>query len=836
MPLLKYILPLICLVASSNSYAIEPSYDLQHIYELTKSLEFTHWAEELIPGAPEKGVLLFKVVALTITLPLFGVLLVWGIINDLQSDNVMSGMSRVDYLGLAKRIFIFIIFLGFGTAIYGYMASLQHGMHSIIEIVCSQDSDFFLKAFYKESAANQNKMTRAIGAGKQEAINSLLNTAKELIKYKDEDRGAIRTVTRAHYMALPLAAYNEALLLYSGDKQVSLPSDTSLKTYKNAAAFIEEYLSLMAGDGGNSLRAASISAYARILKAFPEYPTVYSKTERDARASLNEAISDTISTSESAQNASNVPMIASAPNPKPPSDANLAEYLLESISKNSEANIAVPKFAKEQIMYLVEYDPVIRQGINRIIWELYNRDVEELDGLSIEAAELKVAEAKCSSSPEEARKHALPANYESLLKERVSQLIIAHITVIGATKPVSDGEGYMSPSAFLEELTRTPAWYQRIWDWGASKVQSAYSLAAGSLKSVVDLPQRLIEKIVEYFVEFMFWIEKIIVYVMVVIVSYILTLQFFFASITSCFVACKQTENIFYYNFKLCLHFALIPFTCMLLLTIFNVAINNMWSSLVPPPNGIVGGAGIVGAAALPAAGFAASGYALQVALVISVFQVAGMVFLAVYSVKAAGILVRGGGVGGSLLAAAGGALLAGKVAASAFGMSMGVPGASSIAKTTKTGGLGGMGGGTTESSSGNPHDKPPQGNGIKSGKNPSTVPMPPDTSKDKVSAPQNNAQPASSSTPSHMAQLPPINTATRSNEGASVQSEGNLPNTPQSSNFHAVRLFGKYADVQKKVYGKMNPRMGLWLKGAVSSVFPSFAEKRSRDNTNNDI
>lgn len=668
----------------------------------------------------------------------------------------MHGMSRVDYLGLAKRIFIFIVFLGLGTAIYGYMTSLQRRMHSIIEIVCSQDSDFFLKAFYKESAANQNKMTRAIGAGKQDAVNSLLNTAKELIKYKDETRGAICTVTRAHYMALPLAAYNESLLLYSGDKQVSLPSGTSLKTYRNAAAFIEEYLSLMAGDGGNSLRAASLSAYARILKAFPEYPTVYSKTERDARASLNEAISGTIPTSERTPNASNIPMIASAPKPKPPLDANLAEYLLESISKNSETNIAVPKFAKEQIMYLVEYDPVIRQGINRIIWELYNRDAEELDGLSIETAEVKVTEAKCASS-----------------------LIIAHVAVIGATKSVSDGERYMSPSAFLDELTKTPVWYQRIWDWGASKVQSAYSLAAGSLKSVVDLPQRLIEKVVEYFVEFMFWIEKIIVYVMVVIVSYILTLQFFFASITSCFVACKQTENIFYYNFKLCLHFALIPFTCMLLLTIFNVAINNMWNSLVPPPNGIVGGAGIVGAVALPAAGLAASGYALQVALVISVFQVAGMVFLAVYSIKAAGILVRGGGIGGSLLAAAGGALLAGKVAASAFGMSMGVPEASSIAKTTKTGGLGGMGGNTTESSSGNPHDKPSRGSGIKSGKNPSTVPMPPNTSKDKASTPQSNAQSASPSTPfrntsakktsrpapatANMAQTSPISTATSS-------------------------------------------------------------------------
>ena len=65
-----------------------------------------------------------------------------------------------------------------------------------------------------------------------------------------------------------------------------------------------------------------------------------------------------------------------------------------------------------------------------------------------------------------------------------------------------------------------------------------------------------------------------------------------------------------------------------------------MWSSLVPQPNGItsgIGGLGMAGAAAVPAAGLAAGGYALQIALVICVFQLAGMLFLAVYSIKAAG-------------------------------------------------------------------------------------------------------------------------------------------------------------------------------------------------------
>ena len=363
MPALKHMPLFAFLFASSSAFALEPTYDLQHIYDLTNSLEFSHWAEELIPGAPEKGVLLFKIVSLTITLPLFAILLVWGIINDLQTETMMPGVSRIDYIALGKRIFVFIVFLGFGTAIYGYLTSLQRGMHSIIEIVCSQDSEFFLKAFYKESATNQNRLTRAIAAGKEDAVNNLLNTAKELVKYKDTERGAIRTVTRAHYMAIPLAAYNEALLLYSGDRQVSLPAGSSSKTYRNAAPCLAEYPALLSGENGKAIRGAALSAYASILRAYPEYPTCYAKSERDARAAMNEALNDTLAAKGQGEASETMPAISSARNPKPPSDADFAEFLIESIAKNSESNIAVPKFVRAQILFLTEYDPIVRQGI-----------------------------------------------------------------------------------------------------------------------------------------------------------------------------------------------------------------------------------------------------------------------------------------------------------------------------------------------------------------------------------------------------------------------------------------------------------------------------------------
>ncbi len=111
------------------------------------------------------------------------------------------------------------------------------------------------------------------------------------------------------------------------------------------------------------------------MRAYPEYPTCYAKSERDARTAMNEALNDTLAA------------ISPARNPKPSSDADFAEFLIESIAKNSEPNIAVPKFVRAQILFLAEYDPIVRQGINRILWELYNRDAGELEGLSIEEAE-----------------------------------------------------------------------------------------------------------------------------------------------------------------------------------------------------------------------------------------------------------------------------------------------------------------------------------------------------------------------------------------------------------------------------------------------------------------
>ena len=761
---------IILLVLWSNSaFGRNISFDLRHIYELTDSLEYSSWAEMLIPGSPEKGILLFKIIALTVTFPIFAVLLVWGIISELKS----SHSGGIDYLDLAQRIIIFVIFIGFGTSIYGYMSSLQRGMHSLLEIVCSQESEFFLKAFYKEDAHTQNALTRAISAGKEDAIGKLLNTAKEIVKYKDGNTGAMRTATRAHYMALPLAAYNEALVLYGGDKSVSIPSGSSLKSYRNADVLIEEYPSLIKDDGSISkVRTRSLLGYAAILKEFSGYPMVYSKSEHNARESLNESIL-AATQADGRQNEKNtISAVASSPVPKPPSDAKLAKFLLESLSNGGQPNVAVAKFVKAQISYLCEYDPAIRQGINRILWDLYSRNPEDLDGLSIKETEEKLTKVKYASSPEEAMEHALPEGYEGILKERVSQLIIDHATIIGATRPIiKDGE-VLSPAEYLEELVREPRWYQRLWEWGSSKLQSMCSLASGSLNVIGSLSHEILKFCVDILTTAMLFLQKAVVYVMVIFSSYMLTLQFFAASITSCFLAHKRAESVFYTNFRICLHLALIPFMCMLLLTVFNAALNNLWSALIPPPNGITGGTISAGGLLVPGAMGATGGYAMQLALIVAIFQIFGMLFLAVYSVKAAGILIKGGGMGGAILAMAGSALLTGRIAASAFGAQFTNKALSTMASAK---------GGNPPNSPGDSSQTPPTrpSGGVKTTSR-NTVPMPADTSKDTHG------------------------TANTEQNSASTQRE-----SPVSKHYNGQIVF----------YKKYGPKMGKFFKGAAYGI-----------------
>ena len=845
----KLIAAVVLLLAlASTSYA-EDIYDLQHIYDLTDALEFNHWAEELIPASPSQGVLLYKIIMLTITIPLFAILLLWEVISELQSFNAINA-GKIDYMDIAKRILIFIVFIGFGNVIYGYMSSLQRGMHSLIEIVGSQDSEFFLQAFYKEDAGNQNRLTRAINAGKEDALGRLLNTAKEPVKYKDDDRGAIMSVLRAHYMALPLAAYNEALLLYSGSKSVSLPYGESLRTYKNPDPYIDAYPSLIrTDDSRQNLHARSLLAYASILQDFPSYPTVYSKAERNARENLNEQIKDIIPADSPQVEDGQVPVISYASTPKPPSGAKLADYLLDTISKSGDPNVAVAKFVKSQILYMMEYDPAIRQGINRIIWNLYNRKSDELDNLSIAEAESKIEEAKLASSPAEAAKYTLPPDFESLAKERVSQLIIDQITILGALRPVVVDGKVLTPSEYCTGITQSPTWFQRLWDWGTSKLerlQENCSISSGFFGRLVNLPHIIMDTIVGWLNTFMIYLQKIIVYIMAVFMSYILALQFFFASITCCFVANYRTQNIFYTNFRICLHVALIPFMCMLLLTIFNVAMNNMWAALIPPPNGIVNGLMDIGAAGalmyMQAGGIAASGYALQVAFVIIVFQIAGMVFLAIYSIKATGILIRGGGLGGAALALMGAAMVAGKVAAGGYASALARAPKSSVSPDAKAGGLGGIppaprDGGDLGGSSGN--------NGSPGHPNRKTVPQnnmpkPVETASDKKTTPGASAH-------SHSKKAPAASTSSRESPTTkppsyhaptaanNVSEERQDPTPTPASRLSSISngVKGHYQK-QKKLYNKIGPRMGAFLKGSGKAIWESVSSGASGMDRNN--
>lgn len=120
-------------MASADNRMAAINSELSNLQSISKGLKYDHWAQTIIPGQPQKGLLLYQWLMYVVVFPVFAIFLIWGIIQSLNSE------GSVDYVDLIKRIFIFAIFTGFGSIIFGYLAGIQSGMASIVNFVMNTD-------------------------------------------------------------------------------------------------------------------------------------------------------------------------------------------------------------------------------------------------------------------------------------------------------------------------------------------------------------------------------------------------------------------------------------------------------------------------------------------------------------------------------------------------------------------------------------------------------------------------------------------------------------------------------------------------------------------------
>lgn len=629
-------------------YALQE--ELSSLESAALQTTYSHWSETIIPGNPEKGKLLYSWFMILVVYPVFGVLLIWGVVQSLHNE------GYIDYGDIVKRLLLFAVFTGFSSLIFAYLSGIQNGMSRIINFVQTADIGAISDMLYAEDGSSNARLKRNISMGIEDAKSALLNAAKGQVRYKNYQNGET-LAPFAVYMIFPIAAYNEGLALQDA-KRGKLPSTDSCVSVSNISDAINQDLSYLSdNDTSKALLHNFAVSYAKLVNNFPKYPTAGWKGESNMRArnSFQSAyqklygaldISDTNQKFNKADDAPYTEVI----------------YSLLGASASKHRLEGAVKLCKAQIEVFIQ-NPLIMRDINLIVWSKYHDgDISEVESLSLEKLEEKMSEVtKVAGKDGESSVKNLSLGQIDEIRQEVANAILQRASDIGALTPaIKDGKTY-SPDAWTEYLASGPSFIEELVS-GAAEV---FDFAANVISAIPQLLFGWIVNILDYIASA---VQRLITFCMTWLMAIFLSLQFFLACLTSCMLGSKKTESVFYATFKVCLVLALVPFTCNLLIGVFNMIFNSAMSWLIGPPGVTFAGATSIVIAGAKSAGVIAGNISIMPMIAIgifcSLFQIITMVFLAVYSVKAAKILIQGGSIAGALAAVAGGALAAGTFAA----------------------------------------------------------------------------------------------------------------------------------------------------------------------------
>ena len=672
-------------MASADNRMAAINSELSNLQSISKGLKYDHWAQTIIPGQPQKGLLLYQWLMYVVVFPVFAIFLIWGIIQSLNSE------GSVDYVDLIKRIFIFAIFTGFGSIIFGYLAGIQSGMASIVNFVMNTDLGSISEALYEEDAAISNQIKLAISDGKEQARQQLLGSAKTQVKYKDY-RKTEQTVPYAVYMMFPLASFNEGLALQNGGI-CYMPISDGTRKFQKAADSVNSDLNWCPKDSTlkKNLLLPFASNYAKILKDFSNYPTAAwrGNANMNQRNSFANTFKDLYGVDAALEKGGKFNMEDDAPR---------TEVIYSLLAKSTSVHrMEQPVlFCKAQIDLFCQ-NPLIDRDINIAIWKLYHDgDDSAVKNLTIDELEKKMADVTKSSNGSTKERKSLSRGEAQNFQNAVTDIIIQRAKAIGVMAPFSEGEGedakVLTPDQWTEKLSEKTSWWKTGWNWVCGGIASGLNAAMG----VLSMPL----KIIAWFLDLVASIfQRLVVGVMVILMGFLLPLQFLLANITLCAVGSKKTEGVFYANLKVCLTLALIPFMCSLLLSIFNLLMNSFYGMLsggvgATTCGGIqaataFGKAAVTASSAAASATLQASGiYLILIGMVLSIIQCIAMVFIALYSIRGAKLLTQGGSIAGAFGAAAAG-LLAGAMLGGKFASGLGAGKALSSSMQKLAGGAG---------------------------------------------------------------------------------------------------------------------------------------------------
>lgn len=686
--------PSISLQAVKGDDAIK--YDIKNISNFADALKFKHWSELIIPGAPERGKVLFQWVMYLIVFPLFGILLIWGIIQALGSE------GYVDYVDIIKRIFIFVIFTGFSSIIFGYLIGLQRGMSSLVNIALNAEIGVVSKFLNMEDATTQTKMSLALEEAQEKIRSDLLNMGAERVSYKNwQDREV--SIPRCGYMIFPLVAYNESLALQDKDSCVVPYDEDDTDEIEKLEELIEADLEKIDDSQKRELLAPFATEYASILTQFPNYPGAqWERQKKSKRSKIESKLQDLYSSSISIPESTRLNV---------DSDAPLPELIYDLLGGSDYSGLI--NFYKANVNLLIK-NPIVVHDVNLAIWRAYHGSTYDVDGLTISELQKKMTEVR---KGENGKVLTITDSELTALKSTIYNIYYERCKQLPLFAPLGDeGEPNMSPSEWNETVS--------------SKWSNFWNTVVGAVKAVAEFGIKAFAYLIDGLAQ---GLQRLIMWVLIEVMAFILALHFFFTCITSAFIGNKKTEQAFFKNVKVSLIIALVPFVCSLFLSTFNMLMNAFYHSTT---GGVSVGAGaIAGVTGL---------------IFLAVVQLVGLCFLTVYSIKATRIVIEGGGVAGAALAAAaGGAVATGAFAAKQAGALMGGPAGSMMAGAASSLGKGlasttdAMGNMDGDNKS-NPGNKALDT--VNKGGSKNNVPKPADTTKGSEGA--NNATPKTPTTP----------------------------------------------------------------------------------------
>lgn len=688
--------------------------EMENLENAASKTSFSHWSETIIPGKPDKGRMLYSWFMVLLVLPVFGILLVWSIIQSLNNEGF------VDYGDVIKRLVLFAAFTGFSSLIFAYLSGIQTGMSRIANFVQTSDLGSLSDMMYAEDATSNARLKRNITAGIEDARNALLGAAKTQVRYNNY-QGGETVAPFAIYMMFPMAAYNEGVVLQN-PKRGRLPATDSCERFGKITEKITEDLSFLpkSTDERKAYMHEFASSYARMLEGFVNYPTAGWNGESNMRARKSFQ-------AEYSKLYGDLTLRGVAQKFDKADDAPYTEVIYSLLGKSASKHRLENsvKLAKELIDIFVK-NPIITRDINLLVWAKYhNGDKSEVENLTLDELSLKMDDVTKVLDDDNKEPIKLSLGEIDEIRQEVCKVILDRAEKLGILAPAtSDGET-LSPDKWVDTLVGGSSFLDNI-------IDVVKDVAKGVSNIATFLPSLIFGFLVDILDYIASFVQRLIVFLMNWVMAIFLSLQFFFVCLSSCMLGSRKTEPIFYSSFKVCLTLALIPFTCNLFIAIFNMLFNSAMEALIGPPGYAAAGSAVLVAGGVQSAAtiISSGGIAmLAVGLFCALLQILAMIFLAIYSIKAAKILIQGGSVAGALAAVAGGALAAGTFAAKVGAGMAGVPAGSSIADKLAGGAsnvandIGNAGASGSETNdSGSNGGKPPKDNGDSGSKIPTTA------------------------------------------------------------------------------------------------------------------